>query len=295
MRLEQTYRNSQQLIDEAGSFVMKNKQQLKKQLRSEKSLDCPLNFMGFQDNPFAVLQKVLNMIIHDFGKEASILLLGRTNYDVEILQKSGMFTIQRSGNCTYKASPDTPIRFMSVHKSKGLEADNVVLLNFENSTLGFPNKIADDPILDLVLTTSDDYPYAEERRLLYVALTRTKNRVFILVNEKKPSEFMKDFSSLKSINILSDQNEKKQVVLCPRCKTGHLVTRKNSSDNQFFVSCSNYPQCQYTVRDVTVLDNPKYCPKCGGFLVKRKGKFGVFYGCTNYPVCDYTEKIETKK
>ena len=128
---------------------MQNKQQLKKQLRSGKSLDYPITFMCFQDSPFSVLQRTVNKIIHDFGKEASILLLGRTNYDAEMLQQSGMFTVQKSGKCIYKASPDTPIRFMSVHKSKGLEADNVVLLNFENSTLGFPNKIADDPILEL--------------------------------------------------------------------------------------------------------------------------------------------------
>ena len=295
MRLEQTYRNSQQLIDAAGFFVMQNNQQLKKQLRSEKYLDYPITFMCYQDNPFAVLQRTVNKIIHDFGKESSILLLGRTNYDVELIQQSGMFTVQRSGKCIYKLSPETPIKFMSVHKSKGLEADNVVLVNFENSTLGFPNKIADDPILELVLTTSDAYPYAEERRLLYVALTRTRNRTFVLVNEKKPSQFMKDFPPSKSVFILSSKKEQGHQISCPRCKTGHLITRKNSSNNHYFVSCSNYPRCQYTVHDVTVLDNPKLCPKCGGLLVRRKGRFGIFYGCSNYPLCDYTEEIKKEK
>ena len=34
----------------------------------------------------------------------------------------------------------------------------------------------------------------------------------------------------------------------------------------------------------------KICPRCGGNLVQRNGKFGPFYGCSNYPKCNYTLK-----
>ena len=295
MRLEQTYRNSQQLIDEAGAFVMKNSQQYKKNLRSSKSLDYPITFMCYEDNPFSVLKRTLDKIIHDAGQQSSILLLGRTNYDFEIIRESGLFTIKRSGEIAYMPSPSTPISFLTVHRSKGLEADNVVLLNFQNSTLGFPNKIADDPVLSLVLTDNDEFPYAEERRLLYVALTRTRNRVFVLADENKPSEFMTEFRPSKSVFILSSssQNGKSQV-LCPRCKTGHLMVRKSESNNKYFVGCSNFPQCDYTVRDTAVMTDTRVCPECGGFLVKRRGKWGTFYGCTNYPTCNYTEQQHAK-
>lgn len=30
------------------------------------------------------------------------------------------------------------------------------------------------------------------------------------------------------------------------------------------------------------------CPRCGGMLILRKGKFGKFYGCGNFPSCRYT-------
>ncbi|MBR1856498.1 MAG: topoisomerase DNA-binding C4 zinc finger domain-containing protein [Oribacterium sp.] len=33
------------------------------------------------------------------------------------------------------------------------------------------------------------------------------------------------------------------------------------------------------------------CPECGGSLVKRNGKYGVFYGCSNYPNCKYTKNV----
>ena len=42
-----------------------------------------------------------------------------------------------------------------VHKAKGLEADYVILLNFERSLLGFPNKISDDPVHNLVQSDTD--------------------------------------------------------------------------------------------------------------------------------------------
>lgn len=289
MRIEKTYRNSQQLIDEAGSFVMNNPAQLKKHLRSDKSKEYPITFMCYGDNPFPVLQKTIKKIIDSDGPDASILLLGRTNYDREIVAQSGLFNISRGGRLEYKASPNTPIAFLSVHKSKGLEADNVVILNFQNSKMGFPNKISDDPILELVLTSGDEYPYAEERRLLYVALTRTRNRVFVLVNENRPSEFMKEFKPSNNVFILSSKAKTEGHELqCPHCRTGHLMVRRNESTNRFFVGCSNYPQCEYTVNSTSIMQDTRYCPQCGGFLVKRRGKHGYFYGCTNYPTCDYT-------
>ncbi|MCI6798450.1 MAG: hypothetical protein MR970_03170 [Spirochaetia bacterium] len=45
-----------------------------------------------------------------------------------------------------------------------MEADNVVLVNFKNDKLGFPNQIADDKVLNFVFTQGENYMFAEERR-----------------------------------------------------------------------------------------------------------------------------------
>lgn len=291
LRIERTYRNSQQLIDAAGEFVTKNPNQLKKSLNSAKSLDYPITFMCYAGTPSRMLQRTMDKIIHDAGADTSILLLGRTNYDADILRDSNLFQIRRDGSLIYLPSPQTKVSFLTVHRAKGLEADHVVLLNFLNNTLGFPNKIADDPILELVLTRDEAYPYAEERRLLYVALTRTRNRVFILVDRDRPSEFFREFKESSSVFILDSDNpaRDKPVISCPKCQTGILQLRRPDSGRRAFVGCSNYPQCDYTVNDVSILDEPRYCPSCGGFLIKRHGKWGWFYGCSNYPICRYTE------
>ncbi|MBP5443655.1 MAG: UvrD-helicase domain-containing protein [Treponema sp.] len=295
LKIEKTYRNSQNLIDEASRFILQNPKQMKKSLRSDKKLDFPLVFWGYDKDPSQVLNMVIRKIVSEFGADSSILLLGRTNYDVEILKQSGLFDItfnNRKEELIYKPMPELKISFMSVHKSKGLEADNVVLLNFSNKKLGFPNQMADDKVLNLVLTDSEAYRFAEERRLFYVAITRTKNRTFVLTDNEIPSPFFKEFNESKNVCYVSIKKKRDDsTTLCPRCKTGSLI--KVEHNGHYFVGCSNYPNCDYKLRDATILANPKKCPDCGGFLVKRKGKNKhSFLGCTNYPYCEYTEELK---
>ena len=294
LKIEKTYRNSQNLIDEASKFVLKNPLQLQKKLRSDKALDYPLVFWGFDNDAAHVLNFAIQKIVYEFGVDSSILLLGRTNYDFEIVKKSGLFKTfykYRKECLEYIPIPNLQISFLSVHKSKGLEADNVILLNFKNDKLGFPNQIADDSVLNLVLTNAENYKFAEERRLFYVAITRTKNRTFILTDNKSPSLFFKEFVESKSVCFVSikrDENESQ--TKCPHCKTGNLL--KVFNNGNYFIGCSNYPRCTFTLREANILLNPKRCPSCGGFLVKRKGKNGHnFSGCTNYPYCEYTERL----
>ena len=295
LKIEKTYRNSQNLVDEASRFILKNPLQLKKDLRSDKSLNYPFVFWKFDEEPKQALQSVIKKIVSEFGINSSILLLGRTNYDIEIAKKSGLFKNfykNRKEQLEYIPIPELQIDFFSVHKSKGLEADNVILLNFKNDKLGFPNQIADDKVLNLVLTNAEDFKFAEERRLFYVAITRTKNRIFILTDNKNPSPFFKEFSESNSVCFVpikkkTNENQTK----CPICKTGNLL--KVEHEGKHFVGCSNFPKCKYTLRDATILLNPQKCPSCGGFLIKRKGKNGHWFsGCTNYPYCEYTEQIK---
>lgn len=155
--LTSTYRNSQELINISAKFIMKNKIQLKKRISSNKSIINPIKiFVGFSF--YEILRRIDN--------QEDLLVLGRTNKDIDSLPFS------------YK---------MTIHKSKGLEAENVLLINSDN----IPSKIKDEKILRHVINCSDYIPFEEERRLFYVALTRTKNNVFIMVN-KDMSIFIKE-------------------------------------------------------------------------------------------------------
>ncbi len=89
--------------------------------------------------------------------------------------------------------------------------------------------------------------------------------------------------------------------ICPKCGKGNLVTREGKFG--LFVACSRYPKCKFIKKDPelekansTGVD----CPVCKkslpagrqGYMVERRGRFGVFYSCSNYPDCKYAIKAK---
>lgn len=191
--IENTYRNSQELIDIAGNFIQKNNYQLKKKLKSTKHINNPVQIVGYTNNFNEKLEEILLKLYKD--NQRQVMLLGRNNSDLNRLSNNRKFIIKN--NCIeYTKVPELKIYFLTVHRSKGLEEENVVLLNADDKIMGFPNKIIDDKILIYVKNIKEYYEYEEERRLFYVALTRTKNKIYILVNEKSESIFIKELKKL---------------------------------------------------------------------------------------------------
>lgn len=182
MYINNTYRNSQELIDVASDFILKNKKQLYKKLKSNKHLYKPIKIV-FYFNIKESFEKLIKNISTD------ILVLGRNNNDVNMLLGN---SIKYMDN--YIIYNKRKIKYLTIHRSKGLECDNVILINLINSTYGFPNKIKNDKVLRFV-SKSDKYLYEEERRLFYVALTRTKNNVYLLTPYKNSSVFIKELIS----------------------------------------------------------------------------------------------------
>ena len=196
LKIENTYRNSQELINVAGDFIAKNPLQLKKDLKSNKSLNKPIKIV-YDDK--IKLKKLLSKICQEYN---NILILGRNNFDMYKYLDNDI-KIDQNGKVTFSLFPCSNIRFLSIHKSKGLEADVCIVLNLENSKLGFPNQIIDYHILNYI-NCKETYPYEEERRLFYVALTRSKNYVYLISNKNKESIFIKELNKYykKHIEIL---------------------------------------------------------------------------------------------
>lgn len=182
--INNTYRNSKELLKVSSSFIMKNKSQIKKRLNSFKTNNKPIKLYYYEKDYKDELLKIVKEV------KGEKLILSRNNRDV-----LKIFSILKNRKF---------INVMTVHKSKGLEAENVILTGLNDSTLGFPNKIIQNDILKYVLSNKENYPYEEERRLFYVALTRTKNNVYLLVDKENPSifvnELLKDYPNFIEIN-----------------------------------------------------------------------------------------------
>lgn len=311
MKIVNTYRNSQEVIDIAGNFIQKNTNQICKTLISPKNIEDPViiytydgtrkrigddNRSGANYAMASAVESALDQIIEynkkeGKGKDSSILLLGRFGFDGDRLEKSGLFEFTKRGGLLKSVKyPNLKITFMTAHASKGLGYDNVIIVNGRNETYGFPAKIEDDPVLQFVVKKDRTYEYAEERRLFYVAMTRTKNRVFVVAPENNPSEFLLEIKhDYKNVVLKGKWNENEPFVLgkkkCPLCGFPLQLRYKKSYGLKLYI-CSNEPElCGFMTNNINggKLSIQK-CNQCrDGYLIVKKAKdTDYFLGCTNY-------------
>lgn len=182
IKLANTYRNSQELIDIASAFIQKNSLQLKKELYSNKSNKSPLIFVPYK-NARKKFQELLDFLIK---KTTDIMIISRNNKDIYDYLNDEM---QYDDN--YLKYKNIQIPFLTIHRSKGLEAKYIIVLNCNDSILGIPNKIENHPIINN-LYSYNEMKYGEERRLFYVAITRCKESTYLLYNKNSPSIFINE-------------------------------------------------------------------------------------------------------
>ncbi len=281
--LTRTFRSYQGIVEVAAKFVQANPDQITKNVYSEDKHDLNQIFIkGYEstEQQRELLEGLLKNIhskAQDNDANVSVYILARYNH------------LKPQGIASYENQfPRLNIQFKTVHSAKGLEADYVIILNVESGWYGFPSTITDDPLLHLVIPRPETFPHAEERRLLYVAITRAKRAAFLLANTVRSSVFATEIAEMDGVSDLAKLARSNP---CPDCSTGDLKMRTGPY-GQFF-GCSNFPDCAYS-RNVTsnrssLTQTNETCPRCkSGKLGTRKGKHGIFLGCSRYPSCRYT-------
>ena len=246
-RIETTYRFPQSLISVSSSFIMKNPEQKRKRLKSAVA-DHGFSMEKITGYTDAYSVEFLAERLKELPKGSSVLFLGRYRFDIKILDGQRQFSYQYSTalgrtEVTFIRRPDLQISFMTIHSSKGLQADYVFLLNNKAHGMGFPSQIADAPILQLLLDNCDHYPFAEERRLFYVAITRAKKKVWLVTLKGDESVFIKE------VDEVHGDDMRKEQYTCPLC--GGRLVRRSGPYGDFF-GCSNYKTkgCRY-IRNIS--------------------------------------------
>lgn len=308
-KLQKTFRYNNSIADIAGTFIMENKEQYKKEISTHDIVTSPQIFLldnkvnDTEDMALKALQIVKKIRKQD--SSGSIAVLSRYKY----LLKNAKEEIS---NARFKTNVD----FWTFHGSKGLEADYCILTGFEQGKLGFPNENKENEVVEALLPSLDSFPHSEERRLMYVALTRAKKKSYIIANPSAPSEFINELISDKyNIHIASEsfQELHRKKFKCPNCVDGYF----KKIDGKFgeFYSCSSKQACKIKARICKACGSPsiddkknsictndickeklKICPKCARPMALRKGPFGQFYGCTGYGLIDdsCSQKVKIK-
>ena len=311
LKIVRTYRNSQEVIDIAGNFIQKNAEQIRKALISPKHLEDPVIIYTYDARykkpgsdarsgaNYAAAHAIETALaqIREYNRQegkpenSTVLLLGRFGFDGDRLARSGLFDyIARGSRMRSHAFPQMNITFMTAHSSKGLGYDNVIVVNGRNETYGFPSKIEDDPVLSFVIRQDTAIEYAEERRLFYVAMTRTKNRVFFIAPEQNPSEFLLELKhDYKNVVLRGSWNEEGGGTdlrkKCPICGYPLQLRYKAAYGLRLYI-CTNEPEvCSFMTNNLkggklSILK----CDCCrDGYLVIKPGRGNEYMlGCTNY-------------
>ena len=226
-----------------GSKVLRYREWFRKELieksipYEEKHLNPPQTTLSmFYYERGKLAEAVVNTVRTLPNDGSSVLLLGRYSWDYQELKNYPSVVVKEGHNDENVIIwiDGRECQFMTAHKSKGLEADHVILLGCNEGLYGFPSAIEGDPILSYLLTKDDQYEYGEERRLFYVAITRSKKQTIILFEHYNESIFIKQLY------------EHPEELLCPLCRNGYKRELRNGickNGNLWFdYQCSN-PYC----------------------------------------------------
>lgn len=180
LKLKNTYRICNELVKITKDFILKNPYQIKKTIKSNTHIKKPVHIYYYENN----IKEIWNIIVSQIAEKTFVL--GRNNKDREMIPYLNKY-----------------MTYMTIHKSKGLEADKIIIINLENTIHSLPSKIQNSEYLKYVISKADEFSFGEERRLFYVALTRTKSDVILLVKKNNPSIFVQEIlqNSSKYIQI----------------------------------------------------------------------------------------------
>lgn len=197
--LSTTYRYGQELADITSKFILENNSQSKKNIKSIKNLKNPIEICEYKEyEEYYEINKIVHKL-YDENSQSNILILARTNQCLNQLYKSDFFEKGINDVLICKDLPDARIEALTMHRSKGLTSDQVIVFGLRRNL--FPSKgkpvhwIFEYFKLDSIV---EEMPFAEERRLFYVALTRTKNKVYLVVPTGRinKSEFINEIENM---------------------------------------------------------------------------------------------------
>ncbi len=307
--LDKTFRFNNRIGEVSAKFVLRNPSQIKKDIQSGTIVDeACVSLLPTSDDGIGLrlaLKSIDRRRERANAVHATVHVLGRYNATFEQWKNPA----ERGRLKT--DFPALGVEFMTIHAAKGCEADYVIVLGVEMGRSGFPSEKPAEPLMELLLPPKEQYRFAEERRLLYVALTRARHRVYLVYEPTVASSFIKelvarDGGGTATYDVCSDEFRDQHgaathvpLVSCPRCVTGALITRKGPYGS--FIGCNRYPYCDYKEPACPTCGNAMVrkagmrvcasegcthtspvCPKCGAAMVKRTGSYGQFWGCSTY-------------
>ncbi len=217
--IESTHRFGEPTIRLSCDFIRKNPLQTPKTVRGDPGQRTPIYYIFNRGKHKHDDTESLNLILcaiikaHSYAvvRRKEFQIISRFNRDLERLTPSEHLRIQWHPDSEtadiYWRNARAPtemlkLEFCTMHKAKGITRDFVIVLNMNDDIMGMPAQRESDPLIDSLLARNDAYPFAEERRLFYVAITRARIATYLIANLKRPSPFLLEISEQSRLDSL---------------------------------------------------------------------------------------------
>ena len=271
--INSTYRFGQPTARISNKFIEKNPRQSRKRVKPLKGKHTPIfvrlnahskNSHNSHDPhsappDYLTLDRELTNLYREYGEtlfHKKLQIISRYNRDISRLvheipasetNTPHIATTHRYHHAAYDAEKSTflwtlpgvkdplIIPFCTMHKSKGITRDIVFVINLNNGRLGMPATRPDNPLTATMLTAPDAYPYAEERRLFYVAITRARERTILIADRRRISDFVYEISPHLT-------GAGTDIEVCPHCHHGILEPRRFRHSGHLYHLC---PHCHH--------------------------------------------------
>lgn len=306
--LELNYRSTSRIIEMSNHLISQNKSQINKNVRTVRNIGPEIIFLElahrFDYSYKTRVPNVFNLvkILLDEGINPNdIMVLSRYNrnlMDLKMYCGANGIPIYEEGG--YKKDG---VKFFSAHKAKGLESKYVIMTDITSGIHGFPCEVQDSSIFELVKRTKSQNFIEEERRLFYVALTRSKEFLYLYSIEDSKSMFIDEIDTHLSkvhidiaerwnkklpnyLNTILKGTQSDLPIICPECSK--FLDEKTGPHGNF-LGCAGFPQCKYTY-DI-IKEGQERCPKCKRRMIEREGKHGKYMACLGYTNCNYSYDI----
>lgn len=297
LKLTRTFRLNDRLEDFTSTFIMKNESQGEKRLETEKkAATTSARVLLVSDSDGRAdyrsgAERALSLISKQKRADtATVLVLDRYKQRYARRRSPGVDLGIRDFMRTHRGT--IQVEFSTIHGSKGLERDFVILVGLENDLgpFSFPSSFSDDPALAILLARPESFPHAEERRLLYVAATRAREAVYMVAPQRHPSVFISEIARDEFDVQWLDELDSKTLPQCEICSVGviHLWQGVSLEGKQLrnYWECdlcgarpnrASCPSCEKGMVKLLKGTHPPYaskCPSCGHVVCTRPERRG---------------------
>ncbi len=207
IKLNLNYRSTQNIVGASNEVIKNNKFKVEKEIQaSKKSEHKIVVYSGNteEENIQFCVDKVKELLKDGINNDEILFLYRRSKMFTPYFNKFKNGGIRVQGK--------------TIHASKGLEAKVVFIIGLTEGDGGFPDIWLEDRIFQVIKKSDHDLLMEEERRLFYVAITRAKDKLFLITEKGNESSFLKEIPAAFTVRTILPINAVvDKVKICVSC------------------------------------------------------------------------------